>query len=172
MLSRRNLLISGAALTGFAVLRSALSWASEPNESSDSAIFFKLSLLLTSRKHLSPVVAQRALHGLVTEDAQFLQNMRQLSTAMTHENITSADQLYGHPLMNGSFGDTAKKILSAWYLGYTGTPVPLRASDSTRFVTYTDALAYAPTLDATVIPTYSRGRTNYWVQPPVTIKND
>jgi hypothetical protein len=74
--------------------------------------------------------------------------------------------------MTGPTGDTVKKIISAWYLGYTGTPVSLRASDNTRFVSYTDAFAYAPTLDATVIPTYSRGKTNYWVRPPITLNSD
>ncbi|PHI29821.1 sugar dehydrogenase complex small subunit [Budvicia aquatica] len=172
MLSRRNFLISGVALTGFAVLSPALSWASTPAESSDSAIFFNLSLLLTAKTDLSPIVAQRALHCLTEQDAQFPQKLQQLSAEITQARITSADRLYGHSIMTGPLGDTAKKIISAWYLGYTGTPVSLRAVDNTRFVTYTDALAYAPTLDATVIPTYSRGRTNYWVQPPVTIKND
>lgn len=172
MLSRRKFLIASVAMTGFAVLRPALSWASVPAESSDSAIFFKLSQLLTSRTNLSPVVAQRALYWLTEEDAQFPQKLQLLSTEIANQKITLADQLYGHPMMDGPLGDVAKKIISAWYLGYIGTPVPQRAVDSTRFVTYTDALAYAPTLDATVIPTYSRGRTNYWVQPPVTIKND
>jgi len=39
-------------------------------------------------------------------------------------------------------------------------------------VTFTGALAYEPTADATVIPTYSRGKTNYWVNPPATLAND
>jgi len=172
MLTRRKLLGSGAALLGFAVLRPTLSWAAVPAAGSDSAAFYHTSLLVTARLHLSPLVAQRALYCLNAEDGDFPQQLQRLWSGCQAAAITHADQLNGHSLMQGSTGATIKKIISAWYLGFTGTPVPLRAVDNTRFVTYTDALMYAPTLDATVIPTYSRGKTNYWTQPPATIAND
>jgi hypothetical protein len=57
-------------------------------------------------------------------------------------------------------------IVSAWYLGFTGTPISLRAEDDTGFVTFTEARMYAPTMDATVHPSYARGGLNYWVEPP------
>ncbi|MFI8415706.1 sugar dehydrogenase complex small subunit [Serratia sp. NPDC078593] len=173
MLTRRQLLISGAYLTGFAVLNPVLSWAKMPSQFSDSTSFYQLSLLLTGRKQLSPLVAQRALDCLCSEDAQFVEKMRQLMNVMSVANITHADQLLGHRILtDDETQNTVKKIVSAWYLGFTGTPIPLRSVDNTRFVTYTDALMYSPTLDATVIPTYSRGHTNYWTQPPVTREND
>ncbi|WP_133624932.1 sugar dehydrogenase complex small subunit [Erwinia sp. LJJL01] len=172
MLTRRTLITSGAALLGMAVLNPSLSWGAAPAASSDSHIFYRISLLLTGRTQLSPLVSERALHCLAAEDAQFPAHLQQLSSALQSAGITQADQLNGHALMQGGSGDTIKTIISAWYLGYTGTPVALRAVDNTRFVTYTDALMYAPTLDATVIPTYSRGHTNYWTQPPATLKND
>lgn len=173
MLSRRQLLKSGAYLTGFAALNPLISWAVPPAQSSDTASFYHLSLLLTGRRELSQVVSQRALNCLSEEDSQFPGQLRQLTQAIAAAGITHADQLNGHSIMTqDGTGATVKKIVSAWYLGYTGTPVSLRAVDNTRFVTYTDALAYAPTMDATVIPTYSRGHTNYWTQPPATIKND
>ncbi|MCC3742559.1 sorbitol dehydrogenase family protein [Rouxiella badensis] len=173
MLTRRQLLISGAYLTGFAALNPALSWAVPPAQNSDTATFYPLSLLLTARTQLSQVVAQRALNYLSAEDNQFPAKLQQLVQALSAANITHADQLNGHAIMaaNGT-GATARKVISAWYLGFTGTPIAMRAVDNTRFVTYTDALMYAPTIDATVIPTYSRGHTNYWTQPPATIKND
>ncbi|KOC91588.1 sugar dehydrogenase complex small subunit [Winslowiella iniecta] len=173
MITRRQVLISGAALGGFAALNPVLSWASTPAAASDPGVFYTLSKLLTQRAALSQVVSARALHCLVSEDADFLVKMHALVAALNTANITDADQLNGHPMMqNRLAGETVKKIVSAWYLGFTGTPVSLRAVDNTRFVTYTDALMYTPTLDATVIPTYSRGHTNYWTQPPATIKND
>ncbi len=159
-------------MAGFTVFRSALSWGAAPSGNSDISIFIKLSVLLTNRKSVSEVIALRALNCLQKEDPYFLAKMQLLANTLTTENILSADELNHHLIMTGPTGDTAKKIISAWYLGYTGTPVSLRASDNTRFVSYTDALAYAPTLDATVIPTYSRGKTNYWVLPPITLNSD
>lgn len=172
MYSRRHFLAAGAALAGFAVFKSALSWMRMPSENSDAAIFLKLSVLLTNRNKLSQIIALRALNCLQEEDPSFSEKMQLLANVLSVENILSADELTDHLLMTGLTGDTAKKIISAWYLGYTGIPVSLRASDNTRFVSYTDAFAYAPTLDATVIPTYSRGKTNYWVQPPKTLHSD
>ena len=52
----------------------------------------------------------------------------------------SGSPFYADPVIK----DTTQKIVSAWYLGYTGTPVSLRATDGTRLVTFTGALAYAP----------------------------
>ena len=67
---------------------------------------------------------------------------------------------------NPALRETAATIVSAWYLGYTGTPIPLRAEDDTGFVTFTGALMYEPTMDATVRPSYARAGLNYWVEPP------
>lgn len=166
-------MISGVVMTGFSVFRPLLSRAAvNPSENSDSTVFFNLSLLLTAKTHLSRLVAQRALHCLAQDDIYFLRKLQRLAADISLASVSSADMLYGHPIMAGPAGETVKKIISAWYLGYTGIPVSLRAVDSTQFVTYTEALAYAPTLDATVIPTYSRGSTNYWVQPPISLKSD
>lgn len=172
MYSRRRFLAAGAALAGFAVFKPALSWMRMPSENSDAVVFTKLSVLLTNRNKVSPIIALRALNCLQEEDPSFSDKMQLLANALRVANILSADQLEHHSIFTGLIGDTAKKIISAWYLGYTGIPVSLRASDNTRFVSYTDAFAYAPTLDATVIPTYSRGKTNYWVSPPKTLNSD
>ncbi|WP_040462263.1 sugar dehydrogenase complex small subunit [Winslowiella toletana] len=173
MITRRQVLISGAAMCGFAALTPTLSWASLPAANSDLNVFSTLSKLLTRRAALSQVVSARALHCLAAEDADFIVKMHALTDALQRASITDVDQLNNHPIMQNRLASEAiKKIVSAWYLGFTGTPVSMRAVDNTRFVTYTDALMYAPTIDATVIPTYSRGHTNYWTQPPATIKND
>lgn len=71
MLTRRTLITSGAALLGMAVLNPSLSWGAAPAASSDSHIFYRISLLLTGRTQLSPLVSERALHCLAAEDAQF-----------------------------------------------------------------------------------------------------
>ena len=70
------------------------------------------------------------------------------------------------PRATRAFAIRSRPIVSAWYLGYTGTPISLRAEDDTGFVTFTKALMYEPTMDATVRPTYARAGINYWVEPP------
>ena len=172
MLNRRQFLLSLSAMSGLAALTPALSWASSGSADSDTEYFYHLSLLLTGRAHLSRLVSSRALHCLTEEDKNFPQKITVLRNMLREANITSSDQLNGHELMQQSVGQTIRKIISAWYLGFTGTPISLRAEDSTQFVTFTDALMFQPTLDATIIPTYSRGHTNYWTQPPATIEHD
>jgi hypothetical protein len=77
------------------------------------------------------------------------------------------DDFLAHPSSSDqSLRDTIVTVVSAWYLGYTGTPIPLRAEDDTGFVTFTEALMYEPTMDATVHPSYARAGLNYWVEPP------
>ena len=172
MLNRRQFLLSLSAISGLAALSPVLSWSSTGSAQSDTERFYRLSLLLTGRSHLSHLVSLRALHCLTAEDKSFPQQLSNLISALQAANIVSSDQLNDHSLMQQPVGQTIRKIISAWYLGFTGTPISLRAVDSTQFVTFTDALMFQPTLDATVIPTYSRGHTNYWMQPPITIKQD
>ncbi|QGX92589.1 hypothetical protein EFZ10_13700 [Tatumella sp. TA1] len=172
MLNRRQFLISLSAVSGLAALSPVLSWSSTGSADSDTEHFYHLSLLLTARTNLSHLVSSRALHCLTAEDKSFPQQITTLLHALREANITSSDQLNGHEMMQQPVGQTIRKIISAWYLGFTGTPISLRAKDSTQFVTFTDALMFQPTLDATIIPTYSRGHTNYWTQPPATIKHD
>jgi hypothetical protein len=75
------------ALAGFAVFKPALSWEGAPSENSDTAIFIKLSVLLTNRKQVSQVIAQRALNCLQKEDATFLTKMQLLANVLRTENI-------------------------------------------------------------------------------------
>lgn len=172
MLTRRKFLTSVTLLSGLAAIHPRHLWAAPASEKSDTERFYRLSQFLTQRDALSPLVSARALHGLVAEDSDFPNKLQAVERALQQQPIQNSDQLNGHPLMQQPEGQTVRKIISAWYLGYTGTPISLRAKDSTRFVTYTDALMFQPTLDATVIPTYSRGHTNYWTIPPATIQQD
>lgn len=177
MLTRRDFLSSSTLLAGFFVFKPFDAFAQEKVSSlvtpSDRAAFYHASTLLTNRKKLNDTVALRALEGLLEADSAFSAHFRMLWSALQSAKITQVSQLNSHVIMqNAQHSMTIKKIISAWYLGYTGTPIELRAVDNTHFVTYTDALMYESTIDATVIPTYSRGKTNYWVKPPETIKND
>ncbi len=87
MYSRRRFLTVGAALTGFAVFKPSLSWGRMPSESSDAAIFIKLSVLLTNGKEMSPLIALRALNCLQEEDPSFQEKMQLLANALSVANI-------------------------------------------------------------------------------------
>jgi hypothetical protein len=177
LISRRKLLSTGAALAGTMLLLPVSIRApyAQQSLSADSDIeqFYRLSLFLTDRTSLSKNVSLRALTMLTEEDKNFPEQVTLLNQKIKQAGLTSVDQLPDSPIFQDEkLRQICLSIISAWYLGYTGTPVEHRAMDNTRFVTYTGALMYEPTIDATVIPTYSRGKTNYWTQPPTTIKND
>jgi hypothetical protein len=178
LISRRRLLHSGAALTGVGLLSSlwigsALAQEMNSATNSDAEQFYLLSVFLTERHTLNEKVSHRALTTCTQVDPLFPGKMKVLLSKIQQQALTSVRQLAGSKFyQDDGVKDTVQKIVSVWYLGYTGTPVSLRAVDDTRLVTYTGALAYEPTLDATVIPTYSRGHTNYWITPPATLAND
>ncbi|WP_256666150.1 MULTISPECIES: sorbitol dehydrogenase family protein [unclassified Pseudomonas] len=178
MITRRKLLYSGAALTGaglFAPLWASSALAQDVNSaaSDDIESLRQLSMFLLERQTLDATLSLRILAQCTQSDPQFPDKMKALWSKVGQHHLRSVSQLSGSPFYRDSvMKDTVQKIVSAWYLGYTGTPVSLRATDGTRLVTFTGALAYEPTTDATVIPTYSRGKTNYWVNPPATLAND
>lgn len=178
MISRRQLFYSGAALSGaslFAPLWSSRLLAAEGvTAQQDVATFEQLSLFLTERQGLDPELSLRILAQCSTAEPNFPEQIRSLWHSVQQQGFASVSQFSASPLYQDAKPTQAlvQKIVSAWYLGYTGTPVGLRAVDDTRLVSFTGALAYSPTLDATVIPTYSRGQTNYWSQPPNTLATD
>lgn len=135
--------------------------------------FMRLSLLLTTRKALSSDQGQRLYDALSAGDPKFSGALQALQQAIAADSFSDMGQFASFVQKHDpQVKATAIAIISGWYLGYTGVPVSHVANDPTRFVAFRDALMYQPTLDATVIPTYSRGHTNYWVQPPDTLATD
>lgn len=129
--------------------------------------FRALSVLLTGVRDLDPALAERAYKQLTALDADFPSKATAVAEAVGASAETSVDAFLASPQAGGEgLKDTMITIVSAWYLGYTGTPISLRAEDDTGFVTFTKALMYAPTADATVYPSYARDGINYWVDPP------
>jgi hypothetical protein len=152
--SRRTLLRGALLIGGLAMLpyqRNAFA-AAPAND------FMRLSLLLTTRTALNSEQGQRLYDALNAGDPKFAPGLQALQQAIAADHFSDMQQFAA--------------IISGWYLGYTGEPVSHTANDPTRFVAFRDALMYQPTLDATVIPTYSRGHTNYWVEPPTTLATD
>lgn len=134
--------------------------------------FAVISAQLTGQEKLDPHLVSRCYKALCKVDAGFEDRFRQLEQAA---------QDFVRPLVThwGDFAATypeasevAMAIISAWYLGYTGGPRSDCTEDDAQFVAYENALMYRSTIDATVIPSYARGKTNYWAEPPATIGQD
>jgi hypothetical protein len=166
-LDRRGFVMAGAvALAAFGGVR----WLVTPALASDADTFLTLSGFLTDVPDLDPALAARAFGQLTQLDAGFPEKTARLAGAVTSSLAPSIDDFLAHPASSDTaLRETATTIVSAWYLGYTGTPVPLRAEDDTGFVTFTGALMYRATIEATVRPTYARDGLNYWVEPPAFV---
>lgn len=170
-LNRRHFLASSMVLAGAAILSPAIAWADAASLTKEQQAFSQLAHFITGKPQLDEVIIQRAFDCLTAGNKAFLQQAETAFNAIKQAGLKTADDLNGHALLdNAEIAATLKQINSAFYLGYTGTPISARAKDDTQFVTYTDALMYPPTADATVIPSYSRGHTNYWVNPPASLK--
>lgn len=175
-INRRQLLAGAAAISASALMPWATRlWADAPEDVSQREIhdFLMLSEQLTGKSQLNAKIAGRAYQGLLSLSDEFPQQMRQLIEALKSAEITDMRQFKTFAAQQpDAVVKTAIDIISAWYLGYTGTIDGNLNRNTAQFVTYTGALMYRPTLDATVIPTYSRGHTNYWESPPATIATD
>lgn len=165
-LDRRAFIVSGAfALAAFAGARWLI--GSAEAAPADFGAFLTLSAFLTGATELDAEIAARAFGQLTELDGSFPEKAGALAAAVATSSAPSMDDFLAHPASSDpGLRTAAATIVSAWYLGYTGTPISLRAEDDTGFVTYTGALQFVPTMDATVRPTYARAGLNYWVEPP------
>ena len=172
LLTRRSFLSNTGILATAALFRPVLSWADTPSLSPEQLSFVEFSHFLTNEVQLEEIIIERVYTCLVQGDAAFLTSALQTYQAIKKAGLSNADELNMHPIIDHPlYGAIIKKTVKAFYLGYTGELVGLSAKDDSQFVTYTGALMFKPTLDATVIPSYSRGKTNYWVNPPASMKN-
>lgn len=134
--------------------------------------FLALSQFLTGKSDLNPAVGTRAFLALAEADKAFEENANSLRAAIQDGRLADMDAfdsfVVGHPDLK----PTAMSIISAWYLGYTGTPAPLDGEDDARFVAYESALMFRPTADATAVPSYTHGKTGYWRHPPASLATD
>lgn len=172
-MNRRDFLIqSGAWAALIATASGPLStFTVAAADNSEGDRFLALSQFLTRRNKLNADLAIRIFSQLTSLTPDFSNKVVLLTHAISRSNAATVDDFLAtspaEPLFN-----SMKMIISAWYLGYTGTPDLSQMADNSRFVTFRDALMFEPTIDATIIPTYSRGPNGYWTQPPSTIATD
>jgi fructose 5-dehydrogenase small subunit len=165
---RRGLLLgigATALVAGMGIEAGAVS-APATGQAAPTA-FTDISRFITGSKLDDASALDRAWSQLVALDAGFPEAVRHLSDAVKQARLTSMAAFLASPLAkNAALIKTATTITSAFYLGFTGTPVSHRDKDDTGFVTFAGALMWRPTIDNTVIPTFARGKTDYWIEPP------
>ncbi|MBT0667350.1 hypothetical protein HT136_03080 [Novosphingobium profundi] len=168
MLRRRDLLVGIGAvafLAGSGISVDAL--LAQAEAAKPSTAFVHASRFVTSAALDDETALNRAWRQLSTLDRGFAQAVEKLSEAITSSGLKGMAEFLAAPVgKDEALLATARTITSAFYLGFTGTPPSHGHKDTTGFVTFTGALMWRPTIDATVIPTYARGGTDFWVQPP------
>lgn len=146
-------LVAGVAIGGGGGLLAA------PAPGRVSPAFIDMSRFVTGSSLLDDATVLRAWNQLLALDAGFPDAVERLRRAVRAAKLPDMKAMLASPLgHDGALMATVRTITATWYLGYTG--------EKTGFVTFAGALMWRPTIDATVIPTYSRGATDFWVDPP------
>lgn len=133
--------------------------------------FLPISRLLTGHA-IDHSLAERGWSAITSREQDFPARFAALENAVGREGLVdmqhwSQTSIAADPALKA----TALAIVSAWYLGVVGD-VKDRAEDGPSFITYEGALMWRPTLDVTVIPTYSRGRPGFWKEKPASTPTD
>lgn len=127
--------------------------------------FMRISRLLTGHEEIADELANAAWSALVQRKSNFDNDYASLRSAITDAGV-KFDDISDSPIgQSPELKATAIDIVSAWYLGRVGK-VENMSDDVSTFITFNDALMWRPTIDVTVIPTYSRGGPGHWVAPP------
>ncbi len=131
----------------------------------DVADLQKMAHLVTG-KQVDQALAERAGSAITENHPGFPAALAKLQDFAASNNITDVEMLKDAPGFEGDLKDTAKLLIGALYLGYSGTPKALSSVDDVKFVTYTQALTFQLTHPYTPIPSYSRWGTGYWAERP------
>ncbi|MET0255432.1 MAG: sugar dehydrogenase complex small subunit [Luteibacter sp.] len=174
---RRRLLISAGMLAAASALLpwARMAYGQSPAQASPAELdaFLALGRRLTGHSELPADVSARLFAALAAGDRNFGSQVTALARAMEAAGIDDMRRFKGSMVDNdAALKALAVTIVSGWYLGYTGEPKGSGKDDGTRFITYTGALMFRPTIDVTVIPTYARAGTDYWSAAPASIATD
>lgn len=123
-----------------------------------------VSEFLSARAPLNPTIAARIENFLLKRDTNFPEKLKQLANKIAQTKPDERDQLIA--ALSDEDAETAIKILSAWYLGYIGTPSSFHMENDAEFVTFLSALMYEPTADNIVRPSYAQNRSDDWGETP------
>lgn len=135
--------------------------------------FNNLSRTLVGKHELNDAIIARAWFARSKKSNNFSERYAALSAAWDKGNFLSVEDVKIAPLFqNEQYRQTIIDIISAYYLGRVGEVKADTQVNAPVPVTYAQALMWDPTLDVTVLPTYSRGGPGYWRKSPTTIATD
>lgn len=117
-------------------------------------------------KGLDKALCDRAGSAITINNPNFFENLVKLQDFIKENDVSDVEALQTTPGFEGELRDTAKLLISALYLGYSGTPKAHSSVDDVQFVTFTQAITYQITHPYTPIPSYSRWGTGYWAHLP------
>mgnify|MGYP004705955667 FL=1 len=126
--------------------------------------FVQVVRVLTGQMELSQELVRHVRDLLAADDSSFLKRAASLVDSIADPALERRDDI----IRNLSDADVSvvTQIITPLYLGYTGTPANVKATDNARFVTFLQALMYEPTKDNLIRPSYSQHGANYWTRVP------
>lgn len=163
-LNRRSFLVGSTMLAGTISTFSQVPAALAEDEAQGQVMVRVASLL--AGKDVDPILVARAESALKISDEGFSEGFAVLAHFISANGITDSRSLDAAPGFDGELRETAKTLLKALYLGYTGEPQAHVANDGVQFVTFTQALGFQVTSPFVPIPSYSRWRSGYWAALP------
>lgn len=162
---RRDLMIGIATIAAVGGVSKVL--AGPAAAPSPPAAFVDASRFVTGSALADSDAVGRAWSQLTALDAGFAQAVATLATAIRGAGLRDMAAFLASPLARDpGLLATVRTITATWYLGATGAAATATTKDTAGFVTFAGALMYRPTIGLTVIPTYARGGTDYWIDPP------
>lgn len=172
--SRRNFIKAGL-LAGVAL---AVPFVRLPSALADGAAtltapadFIVASEILTGHK-LEASLADRAWSALVLREKDFVSRYQTLTRAMDAAGFKDMTAWSGFSAgLDAPASSAAVAVVSAWYLGVVG-PVDDSGENGPSFITYENALMWQPTIDVTVVPSYSKQGPGWWGTVPSTLATD
>lgn len=135
--------------------------------SASAAAVAQVARVLTGRPDLPEDIVARAQACQQDLDPGFGARLQVLVSAIGKASPDHREQVIAG--LSDDDAKTAVELISPLYLGYTGSPSPVKAIDNAKFVTFLDALMYEPTADNSIRPSYARGGPNYWIEAPVGV---
>lgn len=156
-LHRRHVL--GGGLAAAAV--SLFPWTPAlPLEADPATAFFQLSVLLTGRDKLDPVLGQRLLQALQAGNASFNQHTADLLVFLQTRKVPLPELAALLSAEKPPFAALPTQVMAAWYLGVVGD------GSQARVVAFEHALNAAAVSDKLKPPTYAYGVPGSWSTNP------
>jgi len=173
-LSRRNFLLLSASAVAASFLpaiaaRAAIGVGKGADSSSvlpphiDAPLDFRNFSQFLTGKEIDGKLAERAWWAMANHDPDFPAKYTVLRDYIAANHLNNIEELKDRTDLSPALRQTAMAVISAYYLGYVGAPLPLRAHDDTIFITFTQAKMYQANDDMAPINTYSRRHSGYWV---------